>query len=193
MDKAGIWCYKIQVRIRSRSTSFDKTASTMCRYFWWRCKNCLATQEYVLMCQLSIDHMPCNQSQQATPPLPLINPAPTCQLCGVQRGARRPVFGLSTHRYTTSRGDLDPGLKAISNDTAFWTDPSLRLPNFKQTVAKYNDARSKALEKTDNEKQEEKKRDVYTDAEQLRSSWQRLCEGVTAWPNVESDVGGDAG
>lgn len=195
MNKAGMRCYKIICENLLSLSIVPQDCDSMCQYFWWTCESCSATQDYALICQPSNSHMTCKQSQQATP-LPLIIPAPFCQLCGVQRRAERHIDGLPIQaRYTKSCVGLDPGLKAILNDATFWIKPSLRLANFKQTIEKYNDARTKALEQFHQEKQEDKKHEVRTveqqiQVDQLKAAWQSLREGVTAWPKMKSDPQG---
>ena len=93
---------------------------------------------------------------------------------------KRPGFSqLTGERYARCHRDPNPDLKAILNGRSFWRDPSLRLPNFDQTLAKYNETRKKILDNVDTEQQVNKgtgvrliERTVKDD--QLNVAWHRV-------------------
>jgi hypothetical protein len=135
--------------------------------------------------------MPCQQIQQAAM-LPLIRPPPTCHVSGDVRCTNRPIFSrVPGKRHHTSQDDLDPNLKAILNDRSFWMDPSLRLPSFDQTLAKYNDTRTSIFNNSNTDQQMGKKMVARLDErttldDPLKAAGNRLRDAVTERSSMRS-------
>lgn len=162
----------------------------MCEYFWWKCETCGITQDYILLCQFNINHVPCRQTKKVTL-LPTITPPPTCQCCGDIRGARRPIFSIPTHaKQHISKEDLPPELNAILNDELFWVNPALRQPNFEQTLAKYNNDRNHIFEEAEKVVQENEKagaasEDTTGKHDAVRTAWQQLRNALVLNPGIK--------
>lgn len=171
----------------------------MCQYFWWKCETCSATQDYALICQIGINHNPCQQSKPSTL-LPLIDPPPACQYCGQIRGGGGP-FSLTqplNQNQLKPHAEIMHVLKAVSDDELFWMDPSLRLPNFQQTLDRYDCARNKIFEDAEQRKLEPGTAKTAVSEEvshkrgnqDLKDAWQRLRDSLTGRCNVSG--GGNA-
>ena len=163
----------------------------MCQYFYWKCGTCSAIQDHVVRCHFGVIHTPCQQIQQATL-LPLIVPPPTCQACGEVRNTRSPFFSPPRGtRDLRPQDQLDPTLKAILNDRLFWRDPSLRLPFFEQTLAKYNDARKDIFDSSDAKAQVSNEtagclNERNTQDDHLTAAWCRLRDSVLGRSSTRS-------
>ena len=126
-------------------------AERMCQYFWFNCEICSLRQDYALYCQVGLSHSPCKSYIQPAV-LPLITPPPICQCCGHARGTKPFVYTLPSRARSARRDEILPELQAILNNSLFWTDPALRLPNNMEITAKYNAAREKIFEDAEEER-----------------------------------------